>query len=76
MRSCGKCKRPHPNHWAVPFTMGVATHIHGLREAYKTGTVCSWCFRDYKGRRRPLEDEVVAGRLLHSLVVMPGVKGA
>lgn len=71
-RTCGKCGRTHPGHWAVPFTIGAAT-IPGLREAYKGGTVCSWCFRDYKGRRRPMQDEYEAGRLIHSLKVMPGI---
>ncbi len=32
--------------------------------------ICSWCWRDYKGRRRPMADEWKAGRFLHSLAVM------
>ena len=71
-RICGKCGRAHPNHWAVPFTL--PPQLPGLREAHKQGMICSWCWRDYKGRRRPLADEYAAGRLLHSLLAIPSIK--
>lgn len=70
-RVCEKCQRSHPAHWAVPFTL--PPPFPGLREAHKQGTICSWCWRDYKGRRRPMKDEWEARRFLHSLAVMPGI---
>ena len=68
VRICGQCKRPHPRIWAVPFTL--PPPFPGLRREHKLGSICSWCWRDYKGRRRPMADEWKAGRFLHSLAVM------
>jgi hypothetical protein len=48
----------------------------GVREAQKANFICSWCFRDYKGRRRPMDDEWAAGRLLHSLATIPSIDGS
>lgn len=73
VRICGQCKRPHPQHWATPFTLPPL--FPGLRAEHKRGRICSWCWRDYKGRRRPMADEWKAGRFLHSLVVMPVLIG-
>ena len=72
MKTCDRCKRPHPDHWSVPFAL--PPYLPGLREAMKAGGICSWCHRDYKGRRRPLEDEVKAGQLLHSVATIPGLR--
>ncbi len=68
MRTCGKCGRSHPEIWAVPFTL--PPPFPGLRDAHKANMICSWGWRDYKGRRRPMEDEWKAGQFLHSMVVM------
>lgn len=45
----------------------------GLRDAHKQGLICSWCWRDYKGRRRPLADEWQALQFLHSLQIIPSI---
>jgi len=73
-KTCQKCKRPHPGDWGVPFTLG--PFMPGVREAQKANFICSWCFRDYKGRRRPMDDEWAAGRLLHSLATIPSIDGS
>jgi len=68
---CEKCKRPHPSHWAVPFTL--PPQFPGLRAMHKAGYICDWCWRDYKGRRRPMADEWKAGRFLHSFAGIPAL---
>lgn len=68
-RVCGKCERPHPRHWAVPFTL--PPYFPGLRALHKAGMICPWCWRDYKGRRRPMADEWKVKKFLHSLRVIP-----
>ena len=68
MRRCEKCKRPHPREWAVPFSVSMS--FPGLSDAFKQGFICSWCHRDYKGRRRPMADEWAVRRFLHSLALI------
>jgi hypothetical protein len=65
LRVCPKCGRPHPKHWAVPFTLTMGIHIVvGLRDAMKRGEVCEACHRDEDGNRRPTSREVVEKRYL------------